>query len=303
VPHPWLKSLLNFLAFLATLAVQRFAAAQLLHYTCPVPFDFSPFRAVLVDLDGTVYHEDEPILGAIEFLRRLKREGRNFACLTNSTSSPQRVGQRLQKMGIALDLSQVYTAGAATVDYVLEQSHARHPNRRARVFNLATEGVQEMLEGKVDWAQTESDPCDAVIIGTPTGDFASEPRQRLALVLLRKGAAAVAICSDRIYPSPRGLEFGAGAFAAMLCYASGAAPVYCGKPQEIFFQELCHRLSVAPADCLLIGDNLESDVMGAKRLGMKTLLTLTGVAQRADLNSLAREFQPDWVVEDLRELA
>ena len=63
-----------------------------------------------------------------------------------------------------------------------------------------------------------------------------------AMILLRNGAAHVAICADRVYPSPRGLEFGVGALAAMLAYASGATPVYCGKPEKLFFQELCRRL-------------------------------------------------------------
>ena len=80
-------------------------------------------------------------------------------------------------------------------------------------------------------------------------------------------------------------------------------PVFCGKPEKLFFQELCHRLSVAPDWCVLIGDNLEADVFGAKAMGMRTILSMGGVTRPSDLEALAPELRPDLVVADLTELA
>jgi 4-nitrophenyl phosphatase len=267
----------------------------------PVPIDLSPYHAVLVDLDGTVYHEANPLPGAIELIRRLTDQRINYACLSNSTSSPMRVTMRLSEMGMDVDLDRVYTAAAAAADYVVEH-FKRSDNTRPRVFNLATEGLQDMLDGLVDWVQTEAEPCDAIVIGAPCNSQATPERQRVALHLLRRGAAAIGICSDRIYPSDRGLEFGSGALTWQLAYAAGVEPVFCGKPQESFFTELCRRLGVQPDWCLLIGDNLESDVLGAKAVGMRTILTLTGVTRRGDLANLPTEAQPDLVIEDLTEL-
>jgi 4-nitrophenyl phosphatase len=172
------------------------------------------------------------------------------------------------------------------------------------VFNLSTEGVQEMLDGKVRWVQRADDgePCDAVICGVPLNVFATEERQRTALVLLRRGALLVGICADRVYPSPRGLEFGVGAMSAMMAYASGATPVFCGKPEALFFRELCRRLGVAPERCVLVGDNLESDIAGGRGVGMRTVLTLGGVHSRADALRLAPDRRPDWIINDLRDL-
>jgi HAD superfamily hydrolase (TIGR01450 family) len=259
--------------------------------------DFSPYDAVLLDLDGTVYFEDHALPGAIDLIHRLQASGRRFACLSNSTTSPARIVQRLKTMGVELATSSVYTAAAAAAAYVLKNFGSR-----PSVFNLATEGVQELLEGQVDWVQGEGEKCDAVVIGAPSNQYAIESRQRAALVLLRKGAAAIGICNDRVYPSPRGLEFGSGAFSAMLGFAAAVKPIFCGKPERIFFEELCRRLRVAPQRCILIGDNLESDVAGAKDLGMRTLLTLTGVAHREDLAKLPKELMPDGVVDDLTQL-
>jgi HAD superfamily hydrolase (TIGR01450 family) len=266
-----------------------------------VPIDLSPYHAVLIDLDGTVYHEANPMPGATELIRRLIDQRINYACVSNSTSSPMRVMMRLSEMGMDVDLDRVYTAAASAADYVIE--HFKHPdNTRPRIYNLATDGLQDMLDGLVDWVQTEAEPCDAIVIGAPCNSHATPERQRVALRLLRKGAAAIGICSDRIYPSDRGLEFGSGALTWQLAYAAAVQPIFCGKPQESFFTELCRRLGVQPDWCLLIGDNLESDVLGAKGVGMRTILTLTGVTRRGDLANLPPEAQPDLVVEDLTEL-
>ena len=281
--------------------------------------------AILLDLDGTVYHEEHALPGAVELIRRLQREGRAYACLTNSTSSPERLTARLSRMGVAVDPFHIYTAAAATCDYVLQRfaggevaatdgalTGVRETGkskrdgagdvRPPRVFNLSTEGVHEMLDGRVRWVQAEDEPCDAVICGVPLNLYATEARQRVALVLLRNGASLVSICADRVYPSPRGLEFGVGAMSAMMSYAANVPATFCGKPEKIFFTELCRRLKVRPERCVLVGDNLESDIAGGKGVGMATILTLSGVATRADADALQGTDRPDGVITDLREL-
>ena len=266
-----------------------------------MPLDLSQYQAVLLDLDGTVYHEDHALPGAVELIRRLQDRGRKYACLTNSTSSPERLTKRLAGMGVAVDPAHIYTAASAAADYVLEH-FADASGGKPRVFNLATEGIHEMLDGKVRWIDSEADRCDSVICGVPLSVFATDERRRTAMLLLRQGAALVAICADRVYPSPRGLEFGVGALAAMLAYAASVEPVYCGKPEPLFFQELCQRLDVVPSRCVLVGDNPESDIAGGKRVGMRTILTLSGIITRDDLAHVSPECRPDAVIEDLRDL-
>ena len=260
-------------------------------------FDFSPFSAVLLDLDGTIYHEDHCLPGALELVQRLERENRPFACLSNSTTSPHRLAARLARMNMTIPPERIYTAAAAAADYILE----KYPPR-PRLFNLATEGLEEMLHERVDWIQHTCDKCHAVIAGAPSNVYATEERQRAALALLRGGADLIGVCADRVYPSPRGIEFGSGAFCAFLSYAANVTPFFCGKPQRVFFQNLCHKLNVPPPQCLLIGDNLESDIAGGKREGMKTILTLTGVTTAAQSQQLPDDRRPDWVIDDLRRL-
>src|SRR5436190_983221 len=81
----------------------------------------------------------------------------------------------------------------------------------------------------------------------PANVFATDERQRVALRILRAGRAMlVGVCDDRVYPSPRGMEFGSGALTRMLAYAANVRPIFCGKPEPVFFDELCHRLGVTP---------------------------------------------------------
>ena len=127
-----------------------------------MPTDFSEFDAVLLDLDGTVYFEDDPLPGAADLIARLKSEKIKFACISNSTTSPQRVVQRFAGMGISILPEQIFTAGAASVDYVI--AHFPRPGG-PRAFNLATQGVQEMLGGRGVWVQSDSEECDAIIVG------------------------------------------------------------------------------------------------------------------------------------------
>src|SRR5580693_5000195 len=85
-----------------------------------VLIDFDLFDAVLLDLDGTVYHEEHALPGAVRLVQRLRTEKRKFACLTNSTGSPSHIAARLQRMGIQIETDHVYTAARATADYVLQ---------------------------------------------------------------------------------------------------------------------------------------------------------------------------------------
>lgn len=265
-----------------------------------MPLNFNDYDAVFLDLDGTIYHEVNPLPGAVEFVKALKDQNIHFACLSNSGLSPLRVMAQLEEMGIDIDPDNIYTAAAATCDYVLEEFG--QDGRRPRFFNCATDSCTEMLEGMVDWVQTIDEPCDAILVAGPVNRNASFERQRMALALARSGARLIGLCADRVYPSPRGIEFGAGAMTWMLAYAANVEPFFCGKPEAVFFHELCHRQNVKPDRCVLIGDNLESDVKGGKQVGMRTILTLSGVTRASDLEQLEPQWQPDLVIESLLAL-
>jgi ribonucleotide monophosphatase NagD (HAD superfamily) len=204
-------------------------------------------------------------------------------------------------MNIPVNPHHIYTAGDAAADLILRHTFSP-PTRKPRVFNLATDSFQDALDGHVDWANSPSDPCDVVANAAPLCTHATPDRQRIALELLKKGAALLGMCADRIYPSPRGLELGVGALTHSLAYAANVTPTFTGKPQPTFFHTLCQRLNVPPSDCLLIGDNPESDIAGAKSVNMPSLLTLTGVTKEEDLPHLPDHLRPTAVIPTLADL-
>ena len=220
-----------------------------------------------------------------------------YAVLSNTTSSHQSIGRHLRRLGMPISDPHIYTAAGAAADYVTE----KFPGV-PRVFNLATDGIAELLDGKVCWIESDREPCDAVICGAPANRFAAPDRQQAAMRLLRAGAELVGICADRVYSSPRGIEIGVGGLAHMLSYAANVPIIFAGKPNKLFFDHLCQRLHVAATQCILIGDNLESDVAGAAALGMKTILPLTGVTRIEDIDPLPQALRPSWIVRDLKEL-
>lgn len=260
-----------------------------------MPIDLRTFDAVLLDLDGTIWHEEVALPGAIELIHKLQARGQAFAFVSNSGLSPARLVERLGRMMAEVRVEQVYTAASAACDYVRQQ----YP-KGTRVFSVAGAACEELLGDHVEFTAEEDLVTPAVVMSASLANpNATVDRFQVATRHLIAGAKLVALCNDRTYPTPRGEEIGAGGVAAMLAFASAAKPVLCGKPQRLFFEELCAHMHVRPDRCVLIGDNLESDIAGARPLGIKTVLPLTGVTTRTHLEKELAH-RPDWIVDDLR---
>lgn len=262
-----------------------------------VKIDLSGFDAVLIDLDGTVWHEDVPLPGAIDLIARLQDRGQRFAFVTNSGLSPARLRDRLVGMGARVEADNFYSAASASCDYVRD-----HFPKGTPVFSVAGSACEELLSDHVEWVRDDAADCAVVMSASLANQNATPERFQFAIRHILRGATHVALCADRAYPTPRGFEIGSGAVAAMLAYACGHQPIYCGKPQRVFFEELCHHLSVDPKRCVLIGDNLEADVAGARQMGMTSIVPLTGVTSREMLKANLLGLVPDHVVESMAEL-
>jgi HAD superfamily hydrolase (TIGR01450 family) len=257
--------------------------------------DLRDFAAVLFDLDGTIWHEHLPLPGAVALVQRLQECDHPHGFVSNSSASPARVVRRLADMGLNVTEQTILTAAAAACDYVLDTF-----DPGVRVFNIANPSIDELLSGRVTLMDDECKDCDAVLASGLAHGCATPVRLQKALQLLMRGASLIGLCADRAYPTPRGFEIGAGGVTAMLAYAADVPATYCGKPEPWFFENICHRLQVPPDRCLLIGDNLEADIAGAHRVGMTTILTLTGLATPEAVAKATDK--PDAVVNDLSEL-
>lgn len=255
------------------------------------------YSSFLLDLDGVVYLNQQPIPDAVEFVKLLRNMGKKVLFLTNNSRyTRSQYREKLQGMGIESSEEEFITASVATANFLEEN----YDLAGKAVYFIGGKGLEEALSGTGLRlvAGEEGTAADFVVVGWDT-ELTYE-KLRIACLALHAGAAFVATNSDATFPAPDGLWPGAGAIVAALETAAGREALVVGKPNP-FMLEAALSLTRAKADStLMIGDRLETDILGGWRAGLDTCLVLSGVARRTDLEGF--EPQPDLVVESLLEL-
>jgi HAD superfamily hydrolase (TIGR01458 family) len=220
---------------------------------------------VLLDLDGVLYVEDEPIAGAPEAVATLRDAGLSLRFVTNTTASPRRrILERLERLGFAVEPAELATPAALAVRHCLDAGHRR-------VALVMNEDVKE------DFAALEevSRGAGAVIVGDLGSAFGYDVLNR-AFRLLMDGAELVALQRNRYWLTPGGLSLDVGPFVAALEYAAATTAHVVGKPAPAFFETILATAGATAAEAAMVGDDVESDVGGAQRAGLAGILVRTG---------------------------
>jgi len=249
----------------------------------------SGVRALLVDLEGTVYQNRQLIPGAVEALAAADARGIPHCFVTNTTSRPRSaVVRELAAMGLSVEAEKIFTAPRAA---------AEHLRRRGlpRCDLLVPPAVLEDFPGVIP----EEDAPDAVVVGD-MGEGLSISRLNRAFRHLLAGAELVTLARNRYWRSPDGLVLDVGAFTAALEYASGRTATLVGKPAPEFFEAPLAFLGVRASETAVVGDDLESDVGGGQAVGMKGVLVRTGKFRPEDLERSA--IRPDAALDSLARL-
>lgn len=254
---------------------------------------FSTIRAVLFDMDGVLYRGQTPLPGVADLWQFLRERQIAFACITNNASmTPQQYEAKLAAMGIALPAERVITSAQATARYLRQQYPAG-----TRVFVVGMQGLREALFADGYFVEDDHAP-ELVVQGA---DFTlTYERLKRATLHIRRGARFISTNPDRTFPSEEGLIPGAGAIAAALSAATDVTPLVIGKPAPTMFLVGAAMLGVTPAQTLVVGDRLDTDIAGAIAAGMPSALVLTGVSTAAEAN--AGPIHPDLIIADLPEL-
>jgi phospholysine phosphohistidine inorganic pyrophosphate phosphatase len=221
--------------------------------------------AVLLDLDGVLYVEDEPVPGAPEAVAALRRRGVALRFVTNTTSRPRRqILERLNRLGFGVPTEELATPAVLAVQRCLGRGHSR-------VALLMNEAVKEDFAGL---EEVEHD-AEAVIIGDLGTAWGYEPLNR-AFRLLMDGAELIALQRNRYWLTPSGLSLDVGPFVAALEYATGLEATVVGKPAAAFFETVLSTVGVPAERAAMVGDDVESDVGGALAAGLAGVLVRTG---------------------------
>lgn len=244
---------------------------------------------LLLDIDGVLSVSWEPIPGSIEAMRWIGEHGPPFRLITNTTTHTRKdLAVTLRDAGFDIEPEQIVTAVVATGAY-LRTHHAGRP-----VFVLSDGDAQEDLEGI---ELVGPDTADVIVIGGACDDFTYAALNTIFKRLM-DGAALVGMHRNLLWRTARGWELDGGAYIAGLEEASGTEAVICGKPAPEYFASTLALMGVPAERALMVGDDIENDVLGAKAAGIPGVLVRTGKFRDSDL----AKGEPDHVIDALADL-
>ena len=234
------------------------------------------YSAYLFDIDGTLLRPGSTIPGAVEALLALKANGKAIRAVTNnSRMAHHAVAERFRRDGLPLEDDEVFSALRATARFIA------HERPGASVFPFGADGlIYELVEAGL--TITDQANAEYVVAGYYPEINLESMKQAMRAIL--NGARFVAVNTDRRYVGEDGPIPGAGAFVAAIERAAGREPdVIIGKPSITIVEEAVVSVGLPAADCLFVGDNIETDILAAHAVGMAALLVWSGVSTPADL--------------------
>lgn len=266
---------------------------------------FGGHDAVLCDLDGVVYAGEGAIDGAVDTLGELAARGIPVAYVTNNASrSPQAVADHLCDLGLEVAAGQVFGAAAAGVSLLSEvlsgsAGSATDPGRQAAVLVVGSDFLRSEVERAGHRVvSSASDRPEAVIQGfDPTVSWTDLAQASFAL---RNGAHWIATNTDLTIPRAEGIAPGNGALIEAVSRATGTRPRSAGKPEPFLFHRAAR--AVGAQRPLVVGDRLDTDILGGNRAGYSTALVLTGVDTEATAGAASPEQRPTWIIDGLPAL-
>ncbi|MEA3408002.1 MAG: HAD-IIA family hydrolase [Chloroflexota bacterium] len=238
--------------------------------------ELANIRNLLIDMDGVLYRGRKALPGSKELIGFLGEAGINYLLVTNnSTSTPAQFAARLERMGIHVPQASIVTSGVTTANYLRAQA----PNG-ARVNVVGEHALVEELQ-KRGFVMAGRD-ADYVVCGWDRG--INFEKLKTACLAIRDGATFVGTNPDKTYPLEDDIIPGAGSILAALIAATDVEPIVVGKPEPIMFEQSLDLLNAKPEETAILGDRLETDILGGYRAGITTVMVLTGIstAQEAE---------------------
>ncbi|MFP4005244.1 MAG: HAD-IIA family hydrolase [Candidatus Hadarchaeia archaeon] len=262
------------------------------------PARIEDVETFMLDMDGVLYLEDKPIGRAIEAVNELRAYGCDLVFLTNnSTKSRREYVEKLSKMGIEAEESEIMTSAYATAIYLSEKSG------NSSCYVIGEDGLKEELENKAIEivSRDNSEEASYVVVGMDRG--INYEKIRAALRALLSGAKFIGTNPDPTYPTERGLEPGAGACIGAVSGAIDDEPsLIIGKPSTYMLRAYLNEAGIKSSSTAVVGDRVDTDVKAGKEMNMISVLVLTGATEADDLSELDGKYAPDYVFESLSEM-
>ncbi len=246
------------------------------------------FKGVIFDIDGVLEFQGKVYPGAIELIDRLREKGFIIRILSNSTlKSREYCAEKLVKMGFSIFEDEVITASYATARYL------KRLNPKSCWVMLKGKGFTEFR----DFMHDEKNP-EYIVVGDYREEFNFQNLNK-ALKLLLAGSKLIVMIPEKVDHSLGEVELTVGAYGKMLEDAAGVKASYIGKPSQFIFDVALESMDVERCRVLMVGDRVATDITGAKRAGIKSVLIKTGEFKKSDLSG---DIQPDFILNSLKEI-
>lgn len=248
-------------------------------------------RGYLIDMDGVIYSGNDPIPGAKAFIEKLLEKDIPFTFMTNNSQrSPRDVVNKLAAMDIAVEEKHCFTSAIATASFLARMKP------RGTAYVLGEGGLlNSLLENGY---QLVNQNPDFVVVGEGR-NFTLEMVNK-AVDMILNGSKLIATNLD---PSPKKkgwTNLGIKAVVSMIEEASGKKAFSVGKPSPVMMRAARKRINLSTEETTIIGDTMDTDILGGIQVGYHTILTLTGVSKKEDLINYA--FSPDLVVDSIADI-
>ena len=253
------------------------------------------YDTALLDLDGVVYRGADGVPHAVDSLLAAAAAGMRLTYVTNNASrTPEAVAAHLVTLGLPAKPEEVVTAAQAVARLIAEQV-----GKGARVLTVGGEGLRVALQGYGLELVSSADDDPAAVAQGYTPDTSWKDLAEAAYAVER-GVPWFAANTDSTMPTARGIAPGNGALVGAVAAATGTWPTVAGKPEPALHRETMIRTGAHKP--LVVGDRLDTDIEGANRAGVDSLLVLTGVTTLEQLRGAPDLHQPTYVAADLRGL-
>ena len=249
--------------------------------------DNMTIAAVTLDLDGTVYMDDKAIEGAADFVALLRARKIPHLFVTNRANRlPETITESLRDMGIPCEVEEILTSSQATASNL----------EPGRAYIIGEEGLEYALREK--GFQLVDEDVDYVIVSFDRQFHYS--KLKTACRLIHEGAQFIATNPDQGLATPDGIYPGTGSIVAAVQAGSRTEPEIIGKPEPLILLTAAAIMGVSPSDVLAIGDNIDTDIPSGASAGMHTVLMLTGISNREDVDRAL--VKPDHIASDYAEM-
>ncbi len=249
-------------------------------------------KALLLDMDGVLWRDTEPIGDLAEIFKRINQLGFKTAFVTNNaTRSVAQYVDKLDSFGVIVDPDQIINSGLATAIYL----NKKYP-RGGPVYIIGESGLYKTLS-EYGFYHSEKDPL--AVIASLDRDLTYH-KLKVASDFIYREVPFLGTNPDPSLPTPGGYVPGTGAILAALEAATKIKPMIMGKPSPAMYKIALKKLNVNPTEALAVGDQMPTDIAAGVEAGCKTALVLTGVSDETTASSF--DFKPTYIAQSFSQL-